>query len=87
MIEEFLKNTNVLVKPLANAGSYIAEVRGLSPSNEILDFDIELLACHSPQVLEDTLTSKMEEILSCKYGYEYDDYDEEDLIHDGGIFK
>ncbi len=87
MIEEYLKDVDVLVKPLSKKGSYIAEIKGHSPTGEPLDFTIELLGCTSDNLLKDTLTSKLEEILACKYGYEYDDFDEEDLQYDGGTFR
>lgn len=86
-LEEVTKNIMIFVEPLNDPGCYEAKIRGLTPQGERLNFDLELSECHTNEVLEATLTAELEEILSCKYHYEFDEVDPDDLLHDGGTFK
>ena len=86
-LDEFLRNTTITAYPQPSPGSYLAEVRGESPYMEQMNFDIELTNCDTPDILKDTLQSKLEEILNLKYSYGYDECNDEDLMHDGGNFK
>ena len=85
-LEEFLRHSTVIVYP-QTPGAFIAEIRGESPYMEQMNFDIELTECYTPEILKDTLQSKLEEILNLKYSYAYDDSNDEDLMHYGGNFK
>lgn len=86
--KELTKNIMIFVDPLEQSGCYLAKIRGCTPNGERLHFDIETEGCYTAQVLQDTLSAELEEILSCRYHYEFDpENNEEDLLHDGGNFN
>lgn len=85
-LEEYLEYIRVTAHTMG-PGYYIVEVRGKSPYGEDVEIDIELTECHSPQTLELTLRSKLEELFHCSYDYEEDEIDEDNLYHYGGTFK
>lgn len=87
-LEDYTKNITIFVEPLDESGCYMAHIRGFTIDQEMIEFDIELSGCYTMQVLQDTLSAELEEILSCRYHYSIDTtIDEEDLLHDGGIFN
>ena len=85
-LEELIKHVDVVVHPSKGKGNYWTSVKGNLISGEYIDLHIELEDCFTPEIIEDTLRSKLEEILSCKYHYEIGDVDEESLHYDGGNF-
>ena len=86
-LEELTENIKVFVDPLESSGSYIAKIRGSVPSGESIKFDLELSGCYTDQILQDTVNAELEEILSCRYHYEFGEFDETDLHSYGGNFK
>lgn len=86
--EELTQSITIFIEPLETSGCYLAKIRGFTPLPEMVHFDIEVSGCYTQQVLMDTLHAELEEILSCRYHYEFDDnVDEEDLLYDGGTFN
>lgn len=86
-LEDFMKDITVFITPQGSAGKYNANVKGITPDDEYINFDIELSHCYTSQVLKDTVTSKLEEIFSCKYHYTYSDAAEDSLLYNGGEFR
>ena len=86
--KELTKRITIFIEPLETSGCYDAKIRGFTPDDDMIHFDIEVEGCYTQQVLMDTLSAELEEILSCKYHYEVDEnVDEEDLLYDGGTFN
>lgn len=86
-LKDLTEHITIFVDPLKTSGCYIGRIRGCTPDGERIKFDIEVSGCYTEQILQDTLTAQLEEILECKYHYEIGEYDEEDLCYDGGTFK
>jgi hypothetical protein len=87
-LEDLMKNITIFITPLAEEGCFIAKIRGITPTHEYVYFDLEVEGCFTEEVLMDTLTAEMEEILSCKYHYEVDQTVDQEVLHyDGGTFR
>ena len=86
-LAEVMENITVFIDPLKDNGCYNANVRGSLPSGETVRFDIELSKCYSEEILQETISSTLEEIFSCKYHYEVGEIDEKGILYDGGTYK
>ena len=86
-LEDIMRNITVFIEPQDTSGCYIANVRGFTPDREYIKFDLELSGCYTEDILQDTISAQLEEILECKYHYEIGEFDEDDLCYDGGTFK
>jgi len=86
-LEELTKHITVFIDPLDEKGSYEARIRGSLPDGERIHFDLEMIGCYTEEILQDTVTAELEDILSCRYDYHIGEYDEDNLHYDGGNFS
>lgn len=83
--EDFTKNLSVKAIKIST-GTYIIQIIGISPDEEFVNFELWVEECFTPQVLQDTIQSSLEEIFDARYHYSYEET-ENTLLFDGGIFK
>lgn len=74
----------ILAQP--TKGCYTAHIKGFLPDDEMVDFELELEGCYTEQILKDTISSSVEELLDIRYNY-VEGLVDDTLLYDGGNFN